>query len=151
MAKAKKRAAPKQAKRATGSKKKASPGKKKKAATPRAPRLRQPALDGVDLPKDRVLDSICVRLNDHRLTINESKAAEDQDKAKALKRMMDIGIDAYKAHGVELVHTSTDKLRVRLIDDDEGGADDAISGAQGDLGDVPDPTEEAGDVLDEAQ
>jgi hypothetical protein len=86
-----------------------------------------------------VLDAICERIADHRLTINEAKQAEDTDKSKALTRMKATGIEAYTAHGVELVHTSIDKLRVRLVDDASGGEEDAaddVKGEQGDLGDV---------------
>lgn len=91
----------------------------------------------MDLPKDRVLDGICERIADHRLTINEAKQAEDQDKAKALDRLVKIGVDVYTAHGVELVYTHLDKLRVRLVDDANAATDnDDVKGEQGDLGDA---------------
>lgn len=131
-----KRARTKQAKRA-GKPKAAK--KQARKAPPRKPRATQPDLPGVDRPKDRVLDGICARISDHRLTINEAKQAEDTDKGKALDRMKKTGIEAYTAHGVELVHTTLDKLRVRLVDDANAGADedaDEVKGEQGDLGDV---------------
>jgi hypothetical protein len=101
----------------------------------------------MDLPKDRVLDGICERIADHRVTINEAKQAEDQDKAKALDRLKKVGLNAYTAHGVELVHTQLDKLRVRLVDDanadvEEDGED--VKGEQGDLGEVEDAGESTG-------
>lgn len=85
-----------------------------------------------------MLDSICERISDHRLTINEAKQAEDSDKGKALDRMKKTGIEAYTAHGVELVHTTLDKLRVRLVDDATGDTveEEETKGQQGDLGDV---------------
>jgi hypothetical protein len=52
--------------------------------------------------------------------VNEAVTAEQEDKAAALDRMKKTGITAYKRHGIELVHVTTDKLRVRQIDDDEG-------------------------------
>jgi hypothetical protein len=86
----------------------------------------------MEVPKDRVLDQCCDRIADHRATINEAVQAEAQDKARALARMQEKGYETYKSHGVELVHTHTDKLRVRLVDDDEG----AVAGEQGDLGEA---------------
>lgn len=79
-----------------------------------------------DLPKDRSLDGICSRIADARATINDAKQTEELEKGKALKRMKDTGIEQYTAHGVELVHTTLDKLRVRLVDaDDTDEGDDA--------------------------
>jgi hypothetical protein len=100
----------------------------------------------MDIPKDRVLDAICSRIADSRATINEAVAAENEDKAKALDRMKKTGTVVYKAHGVELVHVSTDKLRVRVIDDDTRGVDEP---EQPDLGEAPAIDPNAGDVLDE--
>jgi hypothetical protein len=80
--------------------------------------------------------------------INESTQAELQDKASALDRMKKTGITIYKAHGIELIHVSTDKLRVKLIDDDSGGGDEALAGEQGALPDGDQFSEE--DVDDDA-
>lgn len=129
-----KRAAPNKAKRAA----KPKGAKTARKAPPRKPRLHQPDLEGVDRPKDRSLDGICRRIADHRLTINEAKQGEDQEKARALDRMKTTGIEAYTAHGVELVHTTLDKLRVRLVDDANADTGDDVDGAQGDLGEVED-------------
>ena len=94
----------------------------------------------MEIEKDIVLDRICSRIADHRATINEATTAEGQDKAKALARMQDTKVEMYKAHGIELVHTHTDKLRVRLIDDDESAKQEAPI--------VPGDDTGAGDVLD---
>jgi hypothetical protein len=74
----------------------------------------------MDLPKDRTLDNLCRRLAQTRATMNEAKESEDADKAAALARMTEKGIQSYTRHGVELIHTTTDKLRVRLVDDQKG-------------------------------
>jgi len=94
----------------------------------------------MEVPKDRVLDQCCDRISDHRATINEATQAESQDKARALARMQEKGYETYKAHGIELVHTHTDKLRVRQIDDDEAGD---VAGEQGDLGEAEETTDTA--------
>ncbi len=96
-----------------------------------AKKAKQERLDGVEFAKDIVIDRCCGRIREQRDAINEAMGNEKVDKAKALARMKEKGLETYKAHGVELVHTTTDKLRVRLIDDDEAG--DA-TGEQGDLG-----------------
>ena len=86
---------------------------------------KQDRLEGAEFAKDPVLDRLCKRMGERLVLINDATAANKEDKGASLKRMTETGVDAYKAWGVELVHTHTDKLRVRLIDDDETGAVDA--------------------------
>ncbi len=91
----------------------------------------------MDIPKDRVLDACCSQLDDLRSQQNEARSTEDGVKSKALARMTSTGISSYKAHGIELIHTHLDKLRVRQVADDTGDSED-----QGDLGDVEDGGEQ---------
>lgn len=109
------------------------PGKKPgRKAPPRKPRPKQTRLEGMeDMPKDRVLDGVCSRLSEIRATINEAKQAEIGEKNKALGRMKTVGVDSYTAHGIQLVHTSLDKLSVKQVDAsdaDEGDEDEERDG-----------------------
>lgn len=54
--------------------------------------------------------------------MNEGKVAEKSESARALARMQTLTaqgkpIESYTAHGIELVHTQLDKLRIRQVDD----------------------------------
>lgn len=112
-------------------------GKKK----PAAKRPKPQRLQGMeDMPKDRVLDVCCEQLSDLRETINEALATEKEVKARAVDRLP--AGQSYKAHGIELTHTQTDKLRVRAIDDDETGVA-ADPGAEG--GEAGSEASEAGE------
>lgn len=114
------------AKKAKG--KKPAKAKKPKPAVKRPRPQRLAGLE--DAPKDRVLDQCCEQLSDLRETINEALNTEKEVKARAVERLP--AGQTYKAHGIELTHTQTDKLRVRMIADDEAGAGEA--GNEGEAG-----------------
>ena len=67
---------------------------------------------------DRVLDNVTKRLQTIRSEMNPLREAEKLEIARGLKRMQDTGRESYTKNGIELIHTQTDKLRVRLVDDD---------------------------------
>lgn len=67
---------------------------------------------------DRVLDNVTKRLQQIRSEMNPLREAEKLEIARGLKRMQDTGREAYTKNGIELIHTQTDKLRVRMVDDD---------------------------------
>ena len=75
-------------------------------------------------PVPPVLDKAMKRLAQRIEELNQLNQANADDKAIALDAMTKAQIPAITRHGIELVHTTTDKLRVRLVDDDSG-ADDA--------------------------
>lgn len=132
MAKSKKKPAKKPTKKAA---KKAT-----KKAAPKARRPRQPRLID-DMPKVRALDHICERLSGVREDKNELVAEEKGLIQNALAQMQHHDVRRYKAHGIELFRVQGDeKVRVRLVDDDNGDADD----------NPPAVDPEAGDVLDDA-
>lgn len=98
--------------------------KKDKPKKPKQERL----LD--DMPKVPALDKVCRRLADVREEKNDLALEEKGLVQDALRRMKDARVVTYKAHGVELVLVQGDeKLRVRLVDDDNG---DSTDGGDGD-------------------
>ena len=76
-------------------------------------------------PIPPVLDKAMKRLSARIEELNALNQANIDDKAIALDAMTKAGIPAITRHGIELVHTTTDKLRVRLVSDDTGGDSDA--------------------------
>ena len=69
---------------------------------------------------DRVLDNVTKNLARIRGDMNPLREAEKLEIARGLKRMQDTGRETYTKNGIELFHTTTDKLRVRLVDDSTG-------------------------------
>lgn len=57
-----------------------------------------------------------------RETKNEASEREALSIARSLEHMKRKGIESYTQNGVELLHSQTDKLRVRLVDDDKAEA-----------------------------
>lgn len=79
-----------------------------------------PEMEDVKIP---ALSKTCRSLSEVREQANELKQTEKGLMATALHQMqtkLPDGQTTYKDHGVELVLVHTDKVRVRLIDDDEG-------------------------------
>lgn len=99
--------------------KKTSKKPKNTAPKPKQERL----LD--DMPKVPALDRLCAKLSLVRESKNDLATEEKGLIQDALRRMKDANVVTYKAHGVELVRVQGDeKVRVRLVDDDNGGAAD---------------------------
>lgn len=94
---------------------------KKGASAVKKPR--QAELPGTVAPKDRALAGLCKDLAGVREDKNDLAATEKQLLGRALARMQATGRTSYTSHGVELLRSTTDKLRVRLVDDDN--VDDA--------------------------
>lgn len=123
--------------------KKAPPKKEKK------PRARKPQQERLldDMPRDRVMDQYCETIADSLETINEAQDSLKGARSGALARMHDKAHFVYKAHGVELIYVKgDDKLKVKLVDSDEGAeapADYVPGSEPGGAGDILNETNEA--------
>jgi hypothetical protein len=88
-------------------------------ASPKQPQ--QDRIPDMKIEKDAALSRFCKQIKAAREDKNEAIQREQEQVAGALDRMKRIETESYTDHGVELVHTQLDKLRVRLVDDDSAG------------------------------
>ena len=94
--------------------KKATKAKRKIARKPRAQ-----SLPGMTVAKHPGLSRTCVALVECREQKNELATTEKGLLGTALQQMQAVKVATYKHGGIELLLTHLDKVRVRLIADDE--------------------------------
>jgi hypothetical protein len=126
MAKRAKKSTKKPAKKATK-----KPAKSRKVVSIRRRPKDQP-LPGMEQIKSAKLSKICGSISDVRESINEMRTQEKALLGNALAQMKAESVLSYTDHGVELIRTTTEKIRVRLVSDDNATGDDT----QGDLGEA---------------
>lgn len=102
-------------------------GKKPRASSKPAVAQALPTMEDLRIP---VLDSTCQAIAACRTDLNELKKTEKGLLNTALKQMqthLPEGQTVYTAAGVELVLTHLDKVRVRLVDDDNASGAGAFA------------------------
>ncbi len=102
---------------------------KKSNVTPIKRTPKDEPLPGMEQVKSRRLSKTCGTLADVRAQINDLKQTEKGLLGTALAQMRAEDVTSYTDHGVELIRTSQEKVRVRLVDDDTD-----TDAEQGDLG-----------------
>lgn len=135
------------------SKKTAAKPKTRTGAKARKPvavkaRPKNQPLPGMEQVRNPALSKTCGTIADIREQINELKTQEKTALGVALAQMKGADVVTFTDHGVELFRTTTEKLRVRLVDDSNAGGedDDAMDlPDQGDLGDMGEAGEGSGE------
>lgn len=135
------------AKKTSGGKKKSKTrfNAKKKGGAGKPKRPQAQRLSGMeDMPKDRMLDTLCKTIKEALVNIVESRESETAARANAMARMVRNNTTIYRAHGVELIFKKgVDKLQVKQIDSDEGGdAGEDPADTDVDAGAETEPSEE---------
>lgn len=150
---AKRAARMKLAKGASKGTRKALAPKKSKSAAPRRGRKGRAAeqtFPELGALKDRVLSKLAAGVADERHDQSDSKATEAGYIQSAQKRMQQLNMTVFTAHGIEFIRVpGEEKFRVRLTGD---GVKDAGNGATEDK-ELPEPefeTDDEGKPVDES-